>query len=279
KETGMQWGRASGGLSYKFYTATKIVGGIQADLQYMGRGFMYDTRNDGDTSYHRTLNTIELPFMWQPHFYMAQQHVRVFINLGVYLNYVLSSEEYYQSKQAGEFDRKPYEMILTRDPRWGYGLCGGGGIGVLFGRFEANFEARYYFGYSDVLRNGTKYKGNPTHSPLDNLNMSFGFYYRLSKEGIRAAPTQGVLRRMQEAEARKLARKLAKQTPTQDSLASSLTPITDSIAAGLSALTPPAAVTDSTTLSEAKRITPANDPQEPQRDPAKAKRTKKDKTH
>ena len=52
------------------------------------------------------------------------------------------------------------------------------------------FEGRYYFGYSDVLRNGTKYQGNPTHSPLDNINVSMAFYYRLSKEGIRAEAEQ-----------------------------------------------------------------------------------------
>lgn len=63
------------------------------------------------------------------------------------------------------------------------GPCGGGGFSVLFGRFEAAFEARYYLGYSDVLRNGTKYTGNPNHSPLDNINLSLAIYYRLGKGG------------------------------------------------------------------------------------------------
>ena len=88
---------------------------------------------------------------------------------------------------------------MTRDPRWGYGLCGGGGFSVLFGRFEAAFEARYYLGYSDVLRNGTKYTGNPNHSPLDNINLSLAVYYRLgAREAYarrRARASPGVCRR------------------------------------------------------------------------------------
>ena len=69
-------------------------------------------------------------------------------------------------------------------------------------------EGRYYFGYSDVLRNGTKYQGNPTHSPLDNINISLAFYYRLSKEGIRSAPSRGVAQRMLEAEEKRASRRM-----------------------------------------------------------------------
>lgn len=192
RETGIHWGLYSGGLSYKFYTEQKYVGAIQVDLEYMQRGFMYDEVRGGDTSYHRTINTFELPFMWQPHIYVFQRHARVYLNLGVYLSYATGSKYYWQSKKNGIFEQGDYPMMLTRDPRWGYGLCGGGGFSVLFGRFEAAFEARYYLGYSDVLRNGTKYTGNPNHSPLDNINLSLAVYYRLGKGGIRSAPSKGV---------------------------------------------------------------------------------------
>ena len=148
RETGIHWGLYSGGLSYKFYTEQKYVGAIQVDLEYMQRGFMYDEVRGGDTSYHRTINTFELPFMWQPHIYVFQRHARVYLNLGVYLSYATGSKYYWQSKKNGIFEQGDYPMMLTRDPRWGYGLCGGGGFSVLFGRFEAAFEARYYLGYS-----------------------------------------------------------------------------------------------------------------------------------
>lgn len=212
RETSIEWGLYSGGISYKFYTATKYVGAIQADLQYMGRGYAFDYVRDGDTSYHRTINSFELPFMWQPHFYVFQRHARVFLNLGVYLDYYMNSKYYVQSKREGIVERGDYPMKLTRDTRWGYGLCGGGGFSVLIRRFEVAVEARYYFGYSDVLRNGTKYKGNPTRSQLDNINVSLAFYYRLGKEDIRSAPSKGTARRMAEAAERRASKLLEKQS-------------------------------------------------------------------
>lgn len=211
RETGTEWGLYSGGLSYKFYTDSKFVGGIQADLQYMGRGYMYDQFRDSDTSYHRTVNSLELPFMWQPHFYIMRRHARVYLNLGVYMSYHLDSEYYWKSKRDGIYHRSEYEMKNTRDNRWGYGLCGGGGISVLIRRFEVAFEARYYYGYADILKNKTKYQGNPLRSPLDNINMSMAVYYRLSKEGIRSAPSKNVARKIEEAAARKALKRLGKQ--------------------------------------------------------------------
>ena len=208
RETKLEWGLYSGGLSYKFYTAQKYVGGIQIDLQYMGRGFAYDLQSKSDSSYHRTINSFELPFMWQPHIYVFQRHGRIFLNLGVYLSYMGGSKYYYKSKKAGIYEEGPYQRQITRDARWGYGLCGGAGIGFLIRRFEIAVEGRYYFGYSDVLRNGTKYQGNPTHSPLDNINISLALYYRLSKEGIRSAPSRGVAQRMLEAEEKRASRRM-----------------------------------------------------------------------
>ena len=98
---------------------------------------------------------------------------------------------------------------------------------MLFGRFEAAFEARYYLGYSDVLRNGTKYTGNPNHSPLDNINLSLAIYYRLGKGGIRSAPSKGVARRMQEAAERRAQKRLERETGLQatDTLPAEAAPV------------------------------------------------------
>ena len=80
------------------------------------------------------------------------------------------------------------------------------------------FEARYYYGYSDILKNKTKYQGNPLRSPLDNINLSMAVYYRLSKEGIRSAPSRNVARKMEEAAARKALRRLEKQRGDEEVL-------------------------------------------------------------
>ncbi|MDO5384211.1 MAG: porin family protein [Rikenellaceae bacterium] len=266
RETGTEWGLYSGGISYKFYTAQKFVGAIQADLQYMGRGFMYDLQSKGDTSYHRTINSFELPLMWQPHFYFMQRHGRFFVNLGVYLSYFMDSKYYYKSKRAGIYEQGPYTMKLTRDTRWGYGLCGGAGLSFLIRRFEVAFEGRYYFGYSDVLRNGTKYQGNPTHSPLDNINVSMAFYYRLSKEGIRAEPSKGVARRMQEAEMRRAEKLIEKAKKHGDSLD----------AAGLSADSLPSGLRQALPDSLQRMLPDSLQRQKPEKRKTKREKTKKE---
>ena len=206
REMGYEWGLFSGGISYKFYTKERYVGAIQADLQFIERGFAYDESHESDESYHRTVQSIELPFMLQPHFYLFARSMRVYINLGVYFNYNIRSEYRIESKINGVLEQGDYPFRTTRDNRWGYGLCGGFGIGVLFGRCELNIEGRYYLGYSDILRNHTKYKGNPMQSPMDNVNISMGFYYRLGKEGIRSAPSKAVAAKLQEKEAKRILR-------------------------------------------------------------------------
>ena len=185
----MQWGLYSGGVSYKFFSDIKYVGAIQLDLQYIGKGYVTLERKNADTSYHRTINSFELPFMWQPHFYFFQRHARFFLNLGVQFSYNMDSKQWYESKQQGVYDEKIYPMKLVRDVRFGYGLCGGAGISILAGRWDITLEARYNFGYSDILRSKIKYEPNLyTQSPLDNLNFSLGIYYRLGKEGLRRPP-------------------------------------------------------------------------------------------
>ena len=91
--------------------------------------------------------------------------------------------------------------------------AGGAGLAFLFGqqrRYEFSVEARYGFGYGDILRNGTKYKGNPDRSPLDNINVFAAFYYRLGKEGIRSAPSAAAQQRMEQEAARHTLRRLNK---------------------------------------------------------------------
>lgn len=273
RETKLEWGLYSGGLSYKFYTAQKYVGGIQIDLQYMGRGFAYDLQSKSDSSYHRTINSFELPFMWQPHIYVFQRHGRIFLNLGVYLSYMGGSKYYYKSKKAGIYEEGPYQRQITRDARWGYGLCGGAGIGFLIRRFEIAVEGRYYFGYSDVLRNGTKYQGNPTHSPLDNINISLALYYRLSKEGIRSAPSRGVAQRMLEAEEKRASRRMKRNG--NDTLPSMET-TTDSLP-DMESVTEPQLESESSEIGETDRSEGDDDAQKQQEKEKKKDRRKASK--
>lgn len=107
-----------------------------------------------------------------------------------------------------------YKFRPERDNRFMYGLRGGVGVDFLIGQYEFGVRAMYDFGYSDILKNRNKYYSNnldyievmenkdgkdelvkysgenpfmktPLRSPLDNLNISLRFGYRIGKAGFK----------------------------------------------------------------------------------------------
>lgn len=210
QEMGTVWGLYSGGVSWKFYSAEPYVGGIEVDALLMQQGFRHYSKTllSGDeTGYsQRTINSVMVPVFWQPHIYMFKQQLRVFVNLGLTFSYVITSREKIASRIDGTVSDEPYEMRITRDNRVGYGLCGGGGVSWATGRLEIFAEARYYFGYSDILKNRNKYELNPLRSPLDGLQLAIGAYWRVGRGGIRSPqnrPSEETILRMQQKRAAK----------------------------------------------------------------------------
>jgi len=206
QEMGLVMGYPSVGVSWKYYSPTRVAGGIQADLQLVGKGYrMFTYIEDAAASanspipiyadtvtYTRTIQAIELPFMWQPHFYVMERRGRIFLNLGMYASYYLSSHEKQESIHGvadgtfPPFDRD-YDMRSVRDNRVDFGLVGGAGFGYSFGRYEVLAEARYSFGYSDLLKPNSKYPYNYyNRTPIDMINVSIGVNYRLGGGGILA---------------------------------------------------------------------------------------------
>ena len=143
-----------------------------------------------------------LPIVWQPHIYLFKNRMRVYLDAAAFFSYNISStfinEEAANSSRGQDKGpwRGEYGFKVARDNRWGYGLAGGGGIAVLVKQLEFSVRVRYYFGYSDLLRNHNKYAGNstdgnenpfpqtPHRSPLDNLTFSIGVSYRFNKSGF-----------------------------------------------------------------------------------------------
>ena len=197
------------GLSWRYYSLPRFVGAVGLDLELMQRGFSYgydytSTMDDNGIEerhykfYTRTMNTIMLPIVWQPHVYAANNRLRIFIEAAFVLSFNVSSDYSYQD------DRYPagkYEWKVPRDNRFGYGLLGGVGFAVLINQLEIGFKARYNFGYSDILKNRNKYYSNstdlvngeigpnpfyytPLRSPVDNLTFSITLGWRFNKRGF-----------------------------------------------------------------------------------------------
>lgn len=209
QETRAIWGLYSGGLTWRYYGQQRYVGGFGVDLEFHQQAFSFATNysqvDEKDPAnylyYTRRINSVVLPVVWQPHFYLLKNHVRVYLEAAATFFYNFSStweQEYFldsETKQKGSYGGN-YAFKVPRDNRWGYGLAGGGGVAFLIRRFEVNFRVRYYFGYSDIVRNRNRYYDNssdgpenpfyttPMRSPLDNLTISVGLNYRFNKEGF-----------------------------------------------------------------------------------------------
>lgn len=205
QETRPIWGLWGGGLSWRYYTAERVVGGFGIDLEYMQRAFSfvpypskYEDKKDYEY-YTRHQNSIMLPIVWQPHVYLLRKRIRLYLEAAATFTYNLSStyvNDYAKGLGMSDYEGA-YHFKTVRDNRWGYGLAGGGGFAVLFGQFELNLRVRYYFGYSDILKNRNRYYNNaldgsenpfyytPIRSPMDNLMMSVGMNFRIGKAGFK----------------------------------------------------------------------------------------------
>lgn len=194
-ESGMVWGLKSGGVSWKHYSAERFVGGIEADVLWMQQGYkQYYTRPiEGSDKrqrvgyYQRTVDVVMVPAMWQAHVYAFNQRLRVFMNAGITFSYILSSEQKDVWYEPASVTGGEYKLKAIRDNRLGYGLAGGPGVSWAIGRMEVFAEARYYLGYSDLMKNRNKYEENPLKSPMDGIQFQAGLYVRLGRGGILSA--------------------------------------------------------------------------------------------
>lgn len=195
QEMRMMWGGYTGGVTWRHYSQQLFVGAVGADIEFMKRGYSfypYFSSDDEATKalrYTRHINSVLVPIVWQPHFYLANYRLRVYIDLAVTFAYNISSTYINELQNASG----NYNFKLVRDNRWNYGLAGGGGLAYLAGRNEFSVGARYYFGYGDILRNTNKYSGNatdgpenpfsttPRRSPIDNIYITIGYGYRVGK--------------------------------------------------------------------------------------------------
>ena len=77
------WGLYSGGLTWRYYGSQRVVGAFGLDLEFQQQGFSYamNTSQVEDKKdyiyYTRHINSVMLPVVWAPHFYMFRNHARV----------------------------------------------------------------------------------------------------------------------------------------------------------------------------------------------------------
>ena len=207
------WGTYQVGFSWRYYSMPRFIACFGIDVELLQRGFSfapypYLYENKKDYKYYtRTLNSIMIPIVWQPHAYLFKKHLRVYLEAAPTFSFNFASKFHNDEKYSINIDGSvpapisgKYEFRPERDNRFSYGLRGGAGFDLIFGQFEFGVRAMYDFGYSDILRNRNKYYDNlldsatkpgenpfyytPLRSPLDNLTISVKLGFRIGKEGF-----------------------------------------------------------------------------------------------
>ena len=148
------------------------------------------------------------------HMNFSDNRLRVFLNAGIWASYNVGAYEWVKS--GNTVTEGPYHMTLVKDNPLGYGLLGGIGLNVVMGKWELMLEGRYYFSYGDIMRNSAVYAGNPVRSPLDNISLSLGFFYRLGDKPHTPLPPPWYARIIAKREAKRAQQELEEMKKTEE---------------------------------------------------------------
>lgn len=189
RETKSTFGVPEFGLSILYVGKGRYVDGLEANINYATSEFRWLEKANSENSYSRKINAIEIPIMWYAHYGMAKERFNIFIKLGPYFSYDISSEESWEGNTTDPgslwYNRtQKYTYNTLVDNRIGYGIIGGGGVSYLIAdRILVTVEARYRFGLSDIYRNPNKYpKSSYNQSQVSQYRITGGIAYRFGKK-------------------------------------------------------------------------------------------------
>lgn len=185
------FGFPEGGLSVIYKGRIKYFDALQGEVNYARSGFRWLAKAQSDSSYTRTIDAVEIPFMWHPNITMFRENFSIFLNAGPYVSYAVSSHEYYRGDDVETStwrnrDNK-YEFNPGRDNRLGYGLLGGVGVSYLIGgRVLIQAEARFKWEMNDLFKNQNHYiLPTQSESQISQYRVSLGIYYRFGEKRVR----------------------------------------------------------------------------------------------
>lgn len=140
----------------KYFTA---ICAVQMEINFAQRGWKEDIDDGSNNTYERTINYVEIPFMFNMGWGREQRGVKFFINAGPQMNFFISEKEKYG---GGTWDTSNRPNHVTEqygkdtENKFDYGIAGGGGLdwNTKVGYFI--LEGRYYYGLGDVFKNTKK---------------------------------------------------------------------------------------------------------------------------
>lgn len=189
RESANNTGLLNFGLMYRFNAPTqKYVGCIEFNLNFMQKGYKYETYKDSGMFYTFDYSIVELPILWQPYIPLSKKNPynRIYLSAGPYLGYVIGNGKYkLVDEKNGDAVKEEgdYNFISARDNRFEYGIAAGLGVQVAIKRFVLGVEFRYNIMLSNLTKSKEVYPStNTMRSPVDQMNLSFVMGFKLNRQ-------------------------------------------------------------------------------------------------
>ncbi|MEG1585519.1 MAG: porin family protein [Bacteroidales bacterium] len=163
------------GITYR-YIEEKYFG-IQAELLYTRRGWKDRLEDYPDLFFERSMDYIELPIL--SHIFFGNNRFRGFVNLGPKFAYYLSdSKNTNITEKIDGVETAHHTLAVSK--KFDYGITGGAGIELRFGRNSILLEGRYYFGLGDIFPN--EKKDIFEASSNQNISVSATYLFHLKRK-------------------------------------------------------------------------------------------------
>lgn len=148
--------------------------GVQMELNYTQKGYVQRFKNSPD--FKTNFDYIELPFLVNVH--TGQRNLHIFINAGLFIEYLVRLEEGELPVDVGDADFHPYDQ--DRDPKFGYGYRGGLGVFYDFKFGTLMFETNFSYSLSNFLDPTTFDTGIPDISNNTVWAFTVGYLFSFS---------------------------------------------------------------------------------------------------
>lgn len=168
----------TGGLSVQYYAQPNFS--LQFGINYTEKGWQQnfldtlgnEVRESDSLFYRQQLNYIDVPIM--AHGYVGQKNVRIYLEAGFFLSYLLSHSS---EREASITDEQiAYRYQEGRDNRFNIGIAAGGGFEIVTAVGMFQLGGRYSLGFTSVLDKNITQVPNPLL--MNSIMITLGYYVR-----------------------------------------------------------------------------------------------------
>lgn len=138
----------------------KMMCGIQAEVNYVQRGWNENIEDGSGNTYERTMNYVEIPLLAHLAFGKdaLDKGMKFFLNMGPQIGFFLNESE--SMSEGWDTSARPNGVVQQygkmAENKFDYGILGGAGLELSTGIGHFLLEGRYYYGLADFWGSSKK---------------------------------------------------------------------------------------------------------------------------